>query len=265
VLGGIQPEAMRKIATDSIEDGLIQRIIPVMLRAAEAGKDAPSGQAGERYDRLVANLHETGIPPEPLQFDDAARAARERLAGEHMKLQQYYEGFNRRLAAHIGKYDGLFARLCLLWHYIEGASTPAVTGRTAQRVGDFMHRFMLPHALAFYTSVLGVSDNHDSVSQVAGYILAKKLTRITSRDIQRSTGGPNGLDRREVEGICDSLESLGWLYRVQGPRRDSAHWDVNPEVHRKFAERAAREETGRTSRRASILDEAAARREQREA
>jgi hypothetical protein len=263
VLGGIQPEAMRKIATDSIEDGLIQRIIPVMLRSAEAGKDIPRGQAGERYDRLVARLHETGIPPEPPQFDDAARAVRERLAREHMRLQQYYEGFNRRLAAHIGKYDGLFARLCLLWHCIEGASTPLVTDRTAQRVGDFMHRFMLPHALAFYTSVLGVSDSYDSVSQVAGYILAKKLTRITSRDIQRSTGGPNGLERREVEGICDSLESLGWLYRVQGPRRDSAHWDVNLEVHRRFAERAAREVKERAARQSAIM-EAAERRAQKE-
>ena len=31
------------------------------------------------------------------------------------------ETINKKLAAHIGKYDGIFARLCLLWHCIESA------------------------------------------------------------------------------------------------------------------------------------------------
>ena len=78
---------------------------------------------------------------------------------------------------------------------------------------------------------------------MAGYILAKKLTRVTSRDIQSGVAALSGLKRHEVEAICDQLESLGWLFRVQGPRRDSAHWQVNPEVHRKFADRAVREAT----------------------
>jgi hypothetical protein len=263
VLGGIQPDVMRSIAADSIEDGLIQRIIPVMLRDAEAGKDVPHGPAGARYDRLVASLRDTARP-EPLQFEDAARAIREGLEREHVKLVRYYAGFNKRLAAHIGKYDGLFARLCVLWHHIEGAKTSVVVESTAHRVAQFMHQFMLPHALTFYTSLLGVADNHHSVSQVAGYILVKKLTRVTSRDIQRGVTAMSGLKRQEVEVICDQLESLGWLFRVQGPRRDSAHWQVNPEVHRKFAERAAQEVTERAARRAVILEEMAECRAQRE-
>jgi hypothetical protein len=260
VLGGIQPDTMRKIAADSVEDGLIQRIVPIMVRDAEAGKDEPAGRAGMQYDILVSSLRNREIPAEPLQFEDEARAVREELERKHVKLQRYYAGFNRRLAAHIGKYDGLFVRLCLLWHYIEGANASAVTARTARRVAEFMHKFLLPHAVTFYTSILGVSDNHDSVSQVAGYILAKKLTTVSSRDIQRSTGGQSGLKRHEVDAICDQLESLGWLTRVQGVRRDSVRWDVNPEVHRKFAERAAREAEMRAARRESILEAAAEKR-----
>jgi hypothetical protein len=263
VLGGIQPDVMRGIAADSIEDGLIQRIIPVMLRDAEAGKDVPGGPAGARYDRLVASLRDT-VRPEPLQFDDAARAIREGLERKHIKLVRYYAGFNKRLAAHIGKYDGMFARLCLLWHHIEGAKTSAVTESAADRVAQFMHEFLLPHAVTFYASILGVADNHDSVSQVAGYILAKKLTRVTCRDIQSGIAAMSGLKRQAVEAICDQLESLGWLFRVQGPRRDSAHWQVNPEVHRKFADRAAREVTARAARRATIMEEMAECRAQRE-
>jgi hypothetical protein len=171
---------------------------------------------------------------------------------------------NRRLAAHIGKYDGLFARLCLLWHYVEGAGTPTVTEHTAHRVTQFMHKFMLPHAVTFYTSILGVTDNHDSVCQVARYILAKKLTRVTSRDIQSGVTAMSGLKRQEVEVICDQLESLGWLFRAQGPRRDSAHWEVNAEVHRKFADRAAREAAERAARQEAIMEAAAERRAQKE-
>jgi hypothetical protein len=256
VLGGIQPDVMRSIAADSIEDGLIQRTIPVMLRDAEAGKDVPRGQAGARYDRLVASLRDT-VRQEPLQFDDAARPIREGLEREHVKLVRYYAGFNKRLAAHIGKYDGLFARLCVLWHHIEGAKTSVVVESTAHRVAQFMHKFMLPHALAFYTSILGVADNHDSVCQVAGYILAKELTRVTSRDVQRGIAAMSGLKRQEVEAIYDQLESLGWLSRVQGPRRDSAHWEVNPEVHRKFAERAAREAAERAAGRETLMQKTA--------
>jgi hypothetical protein len=63
-----------------------------MLRDAEAGKDVPRGRAGARYDRLVASLRETEPPPEPLQFDEAARAIRESLEQAHIKLQRYYAG-----------------------------------------------------------------------------------------------------------------------------------------------------------------------------
>jgi Protein of unknown function (DUF3987) len=264
ILGGIQPDTVRRIAADSAEDGLLQRLIPIMLRDADVGRDVPGGRAGARYDALVVNLRNREPPSEPLQFDDAARAVREGLEREHLKLQRYYAGFNKRLAAHIGKYDGLFARLCLLWHLIEGVNESAVTEHTARCVGAFMHKFLLPHAVNFYTSLLRVADNHDSVSQLAGYILAKKLTRVTSRDVQSGVAALSGLKRHEVEAICDQLESLGWLFRIQGPRRDSAHWEVNPEVHRKFAERAAREAVERAARRASIMEAAVERRAQAE-
>jgi hypothetical protein len=43
---------------------------------------------------------------------------REKLEQKHIELMDY-EIINRKLAAHVGKYDGIFARLCLLWHCIE--------------------------------------------------------------------------------------------------------------------------------------------------
>jgi hypothetical protein len=39
VLGGIQPEPMRKLAADTVDDGLIQRLVTIMLRPGGVGRD----------------------------------------------------------------------------------------------------------------------------------------------------------------------------------------------------------------------------------
>jgi len=157
LLGGIQPDPARRIADDTVDDGLLQRLIPVVLGRGQAGQDASAGQAGRRYDELIVQLHERKHPGAPLQFDDAALAIRQDLEHKHIELMSY-EVINRKLAAHIGKYDGLFARLCLLWHCIEQPSEDLiVTEPTARRVADFMRRFLLPHATAFYAGLLELS------------------------------------------------------------------------------------------------------------
>ena len=65
-----------------------------------------------------------------------------------------------------------------------------MTEDTAHRVAEFMHRFLLPHALAFYGGVLDLSDGHDRLAAVAGYILVHKLERLTNRDVQRGDPAP---------------------------------------------------------------------------
>ena len=120
LLGGIQPEPIRKIAEDTLDDGLLQRLIPIVLRRGTAGKDVPTAHAiGQCYDDLIEQLHGREPPPAPFLFTDDALAIRAELEQRHLDLMAY-EATNKKLAAHIGKYDGLFARLCLLWHCIEG-------------------------------------------------------------------------------------------------------------------------------------------------
>jgi hypothetical protein len=154
---------------------------------------------------------------------------------------------NRKLAAHIGKYNGLFARLCLLWHCIETVDAKGITfnsyidANTAQRVADFLHGFLLPHAISFYVDVVGLADDHDRLANVAGYILAHKLERITNRDIARGDRSMRKLDRQDTDSILNRLDALGWISKVQGRRFSDVQWVVNPEVHRLFEERAKRE------------------------
>jgi hypothetical protein len=258
LLGSIQPDALRKIATDTVDDGLIQRIIPVMLRPAAVSQDAELPAATTSYNRLVRALHEMPYSSAPIVFDDAAMAICSRTMAKHQDLTAC-EVFNPKLAAHIGKYDGIFARLCLTWHCVESAERSStvpdaiIGARTAQRVADFLHGFLLPHAVAFHSSVFGLSDEHDRLTAVAGYILAHKVDLLTNRVIQRGDRTMRGLKKHDIENVCHQLDALGWVNRIAGLRSDSPRWTVNPEVHRLFAERAAQEAERRQREREIIV------------
>ncbi len=146
--------------------------------------------AEKAYRSLVEALHRrqpepasrfNGYRPPVLRFDDGAQTIRQNLEAKHLELQKSFETINRKLAAHIGKYDGLFARLCVIWHAVENAGWEVlpctITEDVAARVERFLHGFLLPHAIAFYAGMLGLSDDHDSLAAVAGYILARRLER----------------------------------------------------------------------------------------
>ena len=268
VLGGIQPELIRKVAADTHDDGLLQRLFPIVLRAATVGIDAPISTATGAYNTLVEKLY--ALTPgsisfwgagasfhNHLEFDAAAQAVRQELERKHLDLMKL-EVLNKKLAAHIGKLDGLFARLCIIWHCVEncGGDIPRhITAATARRVADFLHQFLLPHTLAFYSGVLALADDHDRLAAVAGFILAHKLTRVTNRDIARGDRTMRGLTRHETEEVFEQLEALGWLSRTPGPRpSDAPHWLVNEHCHQLFAERAKMEAARRLELRAAIQE-----------
>src|SRR5690606_25416403 len=224
MLGGIQREPIRKLAAEAHDGGLLQRLFPIVLRPATVGKDEPPSDVVAQYALLIERLTQLQPPeapgnlglPEatPLKFDDGAQAIRRDLEQRHHDLMTW-ETINPKLAAHVGKLDGLFARLCIVWHCVENGDAaelpPIVTERTAKRVAAFMQRFLFPHAAAFFHGVLGLSDDHDRLAAVAGYILARKLERLTSRDIQRGDRTMRGLTRHDRERVFEQLEALGWI------------------------------------------------------
>jgi hypothetical protein len=251
MLGGIQPELIRKLADENTDDGLLQRQAPLILRPAVEGRDEPLSDEAAEYSSLINHLYSLrGGADMTLRFDDGAQSLRQELERKHLDLQKC-EAINRKLAAHIGKYDGIFALLCVIWHCVENAGDrlpTIITEATARRAAGFLHSFFLPHAVAFYAGTLGLSNDHDRLTAVAGHILARKLERITNRDVQRGDRTMRGLERREIEAVFDQLDALGWIDRVAG------HWIVNPVVHAKFAERAETEKQRREQERKTIAD-----------
>jgi hypothetical protein len=202
------------------------------------------------YSNLINNLRDLKPPTSghllpsstPLRFDDGALKVREGLERKHLDLMNF-EGLNRKLTSHFGKYNGIFARLCVVWHCVEhvnDAALPAVvTEATAKRVAGFLHGFLMKHAMAFYAGVLGLANDHDRLADVSAYILARGLPKITNRDVQRGSRDMRSLKRHETDAIFEQLDALAWVTRTPGPRpSDPPHWIVNPVVHQKFAERA---------------------------
>jgi Protein of unknown function (DUF3987)/Primase C terminal 2 (PriCT-2) len=263
VLGGMQPEPLRKIMEDAVDDGLLQRLLAIIVKSAVVGRDEVMSEVVAEYAALIERLHE--LEDQVLQFDAGAQQCRQELERKHLDLQAC-EVINRRLSAHIGKYNGIFARLCIIFHCVENcrksddldfnyADVPAtITEKTARRVAAFLHSFLLPHAVAFHVGgVMGLSDDHDRLIAVAGYILSHKLDRITNRDIQRGDRTMRNLSKQDTERIFEQLDALGWINRIPAPRpSDPPHWVVNPAVHTVFAARAAAERERRERERKII-------------
>ncbi|WP_158556128.1 DUF3987 domain-containing protein [Ensifer sp. M14] len=254
MLGGIQPEPIRRIAADAADDGLLQRLFPICLGQSSVGLDVPPSAAVGQYSGLVRRLHELQRPFQgsqkevPLKFDGAAQDLRQELSERHHEMQGSWEILNKKLAAHIGKFDGLFARLCVVFHCIESSSprpSSVITHDTAKRAADFLHDFLFPHSLAFYQNVLGLSDRHDAVLATAGWILAHQPQKITVRDVRRGDRTMREMDVDQAEEVLRKLDAMSWVEPLQSLRRDSVTYAVNPAVFEDFAQRAEKEKARR--------------------
>jgi hypothetical protein len=263
VLGGIQPEAMREIARSSVDDGLVQRLIPVMLKPAVLGADEEMSDAAADYGSLIGQLRNLNCPVfgPKLRFDDKAQEYFRELEQRHIHLQDYGR-ISRKLAAHFGKYSGIFARLCVVFHCVENASgnlPHIIPEETARRVGMLLHGVLFHHALAFYTETLEQIDGHDELLAVAGYILRHKPDHVSRRTINRNVRQTRKLDRRAADALFDRLDAHGWTWLIDDPTKKAPRRAVNPLVHERFAERA-RDEAEQSARLRKLIAEEVARR-----
>lgn len=253
ILGGIQPDAIRGIMSSATDDGLIQRFIPIVLAVSEVGVDEEMPDVASEYETLIDAL-KARLAPEsimgdiPLEFDEGAMKIRADLERRHHAMVLAMEKVNKKLATHIGKYDGLFPRLCVIWHAVENADEDdlpdIIPAETARRVSIFLHDFVLRHAMAFYAGIVGLSDDQDILEDVAGHILAHRLETVTMRTIQRGSRRMRKMTREEGARIFEQLEAMGWLEQMHR-RADAPSWKVNERVHELYEERAEAEAQAR--------------------
>lgn len=268
MLGGIQPEPMRRIGAKLDDDGLIQRFICLPIAPAGQGHDVGADERSAESWRVLVNElfssrtdYFSSWPTEYFFAPDAQREideARRRIHGMGIS-----PGTDKRLASALGKGDGQLARLTLIFHVITdrsqrdlftGRDAPSaeISAEVARMAVRVFFGLILPSLHKFYAEVIGLSPTHEHARWIAGLILSRGMSTITERDIYRAYHDLRDDGRRNIAPAMAQLELAAWVSPVTEKRGVVTEWRVNPEVHRKFAERAISERVRRESERAEI-------------
>jgi hypothetical protein len=259
LLGGIQPEPMRRLAGRMADDGLVQRFLVVHSRRTGAGEDrAPDEIAIHGYRDLIGSLVDSRPNPDgsPVTLSDDAHEHRE-LVMHVVERIMILPDTSPAFRAHLSKWPGIFARLLLVFHLAECLSTrrspeQPVSGATAEKVASFALDFLLPHAARFYSALFGSGEQTTHARWVAGLILSHRLQQIAPRDVYRAYRDLRGKPD-EIVRVLGILELAGWLEPIEEARgRPPRQWLVNDAVHTIFAQRAEAERQRRDAEKARI-------------
>ncbi len=238
LLGGIQPARLAELH-GLTSDGLLQRFLPVMVRAPSVPQDMPGGE--EAYAKLIKELILT--PPKRLMLADDALVAMHQLHVYLHELEQASAGFAAGFQAFVGKLSGIAGSLALILHMVWnpglGAVLP-VEPITVEQVHDLLIDFLLPHSFAFYRNAETVTDG-DRLQRLASWIITSGVTRFVASDLATNVRDFRGLGLREVNERVAPLVAADWLKPTAlGPLCRA--WQVNPNVATQFAQRCATEE-----------------------
>lgn len=250
IIGGIQPDMMRKVSANMGNDGLLQRFMVLVARPAQLDEDrVPDMDAMERFRAMFDQLVAIGPSGNKVKLSDGAHVIRERVARRADAMVRAFD--HPHLVAWLGKWTGLFARLLLTYHVIECAAssvyptTVEVSAETARQVERLMCDVLLHHAVHFYTEVIDQHERQENVRQLARLIVAKRLDRLTKRDITLGWKASRKLEPWALRAVAETLCTLGWLDPEPGSIDSSdgkpKAWGVNPKVHEAFSAQGERE------------------------
>jgi hypothetical protein len=278
VLGGIQPDVIRKLAPEWGGNGMLQRFLLAIMGQANQELDAdPDAEAQQVIYGALQRLHEFR-PSEffdTFKFEPEAEAVRKRLVG--FRDATIASGVPVPLEGWLSKLEGEWARLSLVFHAIEwsanaGGEDPfegppeMISAQTAERAARFLLDFQYPQQVAFYRDVAGVTAAADNMARrIAGHILTYPQKTFGERDMERACSSLRGAQKRLLRlDVAQTLELYGWLRPTGRINRDGGHndqWEVNPKIYDgRFERRTATERAVRAAQQASIKASADARR-----
>src|SRR5690606_15198298 len=188
-------------------------------------------------------------PSEALvHFDDAAHECRDRVSGYSLRMIEAFK--ETPLESWLGKWDGIYARLCLTYHCIDCASrgvypsSEKISHGTATRVERLMCGTLIHHAIHFYSEILDAHSRQENIRQLARLILARKTTNLTKRDMNNYWKASRKLEWHQMRDVITQLSNMDWLAadynKVDTDGRPRA-WVVNLQVHEIFKDHAEKE------------------------
>ena len=252
LVGGVQPAVAATVFGTGADDGFAARVTaiwpdePATFAHAERVPNKAARDALDQVNDVLATaswfkeLHRDDFGPVPfcrLDPDGLTIFAewRSRFLTD-LRASQYDD----RLAARLGKYPGLVARLVLLFHLHEWAAgrvpqARLVTAETVARVLDLVATYLRPMDERVYAR-FAVPPAADSGRRVATWLTRNRPSSITVREVQRH--GWSGLtSAQEVAAALEWLVVHGWLREAEPdarPGRPSARFLVNPRIPEKL-------------------------------
>lgn len=263
LIGGIQPEPLKQIASNMNEDGLLQRFMVCYGRPGKQGNEkAPDHAIEQRYRAIMRQLWDTQPDLEPIHLSPEANAIRKEIVDRAYELIGI-RFISNSMVAHLGKWEGLSARLMLTFHAIDCAALSLhpqscrVSGETASRVKAFMLEFLLPHAIQFYMDILGGTEATKHFTAIANLILTKHPKEITLREMLHGWIGWRHAGDQVQCHVINRLIDAGWIQaplgaRVSANRRIHTRYICNPMLLDKFARQAEKEKARREEARQII-------------
>ena len=273
VIGGIQDDVVRNRLSKVDADGFMARFLFVNPRPC-FGEDFTANENAEKaYVDMLTRLLELEVPGPHgswvVKMSEEAAEVGADLRRTRMMIQKL-PTLNQGLSEHLSKWDGLWARLCLILHLIKfvtgqegrapivdimsqnGSSviTEArkVSKETAEQARDLLTKFYLPEAVRMYTEVLSKDDKMQHARWIAGHILAHGVKDISVYQIGR-VYRPLAKDHRLLGETMKALELMGWLWEAGGKAAvgdfRKMKWKIHPRVHELFADRAKAEKSRR--------------------
>lgn len=249
VIGAIQPDLMRALASTMSNDGLLQRFIISVLpntTIPDCEKPEPTHLINA-YADLITHIYRTQPPNGAALVPMSSEAVEVRRDLDTWRRAiSDADGLPGMLRSAVVKYEGLFGRLCMVYHMIGCAQARVyptslpIAGSTASRVADLIRYWIFPNALAFYTGVMGATSPGFTLARsVAEYLLTTDDTRITRRTITHGCNAWRGAQDWQQGAALAALEQAGWLIPSGGAEgRQVKAWTINPRVRVEFAARA---------------------------
>jgi Protein of unknown function (DUF3987)/Bifunctional DNA primase/polymerase, N-terminal len=248
VLGGIQPEIISDVTANMGDDGLLQRFLICNLRPSKQGADRKRDpRIDQGIKRLIDALVDDDCEPRNHVFDSEARVVVNDFLGLVHDLQALEE-HSSKLATWCGKLGAQMARLAMTLHYAnaDGKNVPiAINAETAQQAVSLLEVYYLPHAINFFTKIIGDNATDDKARWIADHILAHRLTRVTFRDLDRGGVTVKNTSDQERRKYFRLLESYGWVLPETEIEAICNAWKVNPAVHNLFEQRGKLERVRR--------------------
>lgn len=263
LLSSTQPDRIGPVFQNLGVDGLGQRTLFVLWDGVERRfvDRAPDLKALDEYATAIRAL--AGIDKMSggtVRLSVAAHVIMDRVDAL-IRRQAHLPGASAAWEGHISKWGKLLPRITLIfhaldsWSFVGGVPVDAeVTADTMRKAGQFA-LFLLKHSWQFYRTNSEPQERTTAARWIAGWILTHPdILSVTPRDIERACKDLRR-NRNALLAAMRDLEEHAWVeVSRQAPPGSTGPgaWRVNPDVHRRFADRAVREKAERAAKRAMI-------------